>query len=194
VLHPNAPLSPEGRRRLCERVDAGRPISHVAAEAGVARQTLGKWHERWRFEGEQGLLDRSSRPASSPGKTPVQIEDRIEALRRAHKVGPLQLMGLLHAEGIELAASTIYRVLVRWGISRLRELDVSGEDLREPVHRYEWARPGDMIHVDVKKLGRILRRWGLAHAWARIASASGEPGQDDQRRSCRLRLSALSGG
>jgi transposase-like protein len=72
VLHPNAPLSPEGRRRLCVRVDAGRPISHVAPEAGVARQTLGKWHERWSVEGEQGLVDRSSRPVVSPNQTPVE--------------------------------------------------------------------------------------------------------------------------
>lgn len=155
MLHPNAPLSPEGRRRLCERVDQGRPISHVAAEAGVARQTLGKWHERWSVEGEQGLLDRSSRPATSPKQTPIEIEDRVEELRRSHKLGPVQLMGLLRAEGIELASSTIYRVLLRRGISRLRDLDVSGADLREPVNRYEWARPGDMVHVDVKKLGRI---------------------------------------
>jgi transposase InsO family protein len=174
VTHPNSPLTPDGRRRLCERVDAGRPVSHVAAEAGVARQTLAKWHERWRAEGDQGLLDRSSRPASSPNQTPAQIEDRVEALRREHKLGPIQLMGLLRAEGIELAASTIYRVLVRRGISRLRDLDVGGGDLREPVHRYEWARPGDMIHVDVKKLGRIphgggWRTHGRASAQHRAA-------------------------
>jgi transposase InsO family protein len=160
VLHPNAPLSPEGRRRLCERVDAGRRISHVAAEAGVARQTLGKWYERWSAEGEQGLFDRSSRPACSPNQTPTQIEDRIEAARRSHKLGPVQLAGVLAEEGIILPASTIYRVLVRRGISRLRDLDISGADLREPVHRYEWARPGDMIHIDVKKLGRIPQGGG----------------------------------
>ncbi len=155
MTHPNAPMTPEGRRRLCERVDVGRPISHVAAEAGVARQTLGKWHERWVAEGEAGLLDRSSRPGSSPNQTPVQIEDRVEALRRFEKLGPVQLMGLLREEGIELVPSTIYRILLRRGISRLRDLDVSGQDLREPVHRYEWARAGDMVHIDVKKLGRI---------------------------------------
>lgn len=155
MSHPNAPLTPEGRRRLCERVDGGRPISHVAAEAGISRQALGKWHERWVVEGEEGLRDRSSRPGSSPNQTPVKIEDRVEALRRSEKLGPVQLMGLLRAEGIELAPSTIYRVLVRRGISRLRDLDVGGTDLREPLIRYEWARPGDMVHVDVKKLGRI---------------------------------------
>jgi transposase InsO family protein len=156
VTHPNAPLTPEGRRRLCERVDAGRPICHVAAEAGIARQTLGKWHSRWRADGEDGLLDRSSTPASSPHQTPVEVEDLIEKVRRDRKVGPVQLVGILADEhGIEVPAATIYRVLVRRGISRLRDLDVSGEDLREPVRRYEWARPGDLVHVDVKKIGRI---------------------------------------
>lgn len=155
MTHPNAPLAPEGRRRLCERVDAGRPICHVAAEAGIARQTLGKWYARWQESGEAGLEDRSSRPAGSPRKTPIDVEERIVALRREHKVGPVQLVGWLAAEGIHMPASTIYRVLVRHGVSRLRDIDPSGEDLREPVVRYEWAKPGDMIHVDVKKIGRI---------------------------------------
>ena len=155
MSHSNAPLTPEGRRRLCERVDAGRPVSHVAAEAGLARQTLGKWYERWVTEGDDGLQDRSSRPAFCPNQTPIEIEHRVEDLRRERKLGPIQLAGLLADEGIRLPASTVYRILVRRGISRLRDLDVCGEDLREPIHRYEWARPGDMIHVDVKKLGRI---------------------------------------
>ena len=155
MTHGNAPLTPEGRRRLCLRIDAGRPISHVAAEAGVGRNTLGKWYERWISEGEEGLADRSSRPARSPNRTPIQIEDRVETLRRERKLGPIQLSGLLGEEGICVPPSTLYRILVRRGISRLRDIDVSGQDLREPVRRYEWARPGDMIHVDVKKLGRI---------------------------------------
>lgn len=155
MVHRNAPLAPEGRRRLCERVDAGRPICHVAAEAGIARQTLGKWYARWLEAGEDGLLDRSSRPDHSPGRTPVEVEDRVVALRRERKVGPVQLVGLLVAEGIVLAASTVHQILVRRGISRLRDLDTSGADLREPIVRYEWDRPGDLIHVDVKKFGRI---------------------------------------
>jgi transposase InsO family protein len=156
MFHPNAPLTSEGRRRLCERVDAGRPICHVAAEAGIARQTLGKWYARWVEDGEDGLLDRSSRPVSSPQQTPLEVEDLIEKLRRARKVGPVQLSGILAEEHqLRVPASTIHRVLVRRGISRLRDVDVSGEDLREPVRRYEWARPGDLVHVDVKKIGRI---------------------------------------
>lgn len=156
MSHPNAPLTPEGRRRLCERVDAGRPICHVAVEAGIARQTLGRWYARWCESGGDGLEDRSSRPLNSPRQTPAAVEDLIEDLRRNRKVGPVQLAGLLTDEHqIAVPASTIHRVLVRRGISRLRDLDVSGEDLREPVIRYEWARPGDLVHVDVKKIGRI---------------------------------------
>jgi len=156
MSHPNAPLTPEGRRRLCERVDAGRPICHVAAEAGIARQTLGKWHARWREEGEAGLLDRTCRPGWSPHQTPVEVEDLIEQVRRVRKVGPVQLAGILADEHqVKVPSSTISRVLERRGISRLRDLDVSGQDLREPVRRYEWAHPGDLVHVDVKKIGRI---------------------------------------
>jgi transposase InsO family protein len=156
MSHANAPLTPEGRRRLCERVDVGRKICHVAAEAGIARQTLGRWHARWRAEGEDGLVDRSSRPGWSPHQTPPEVEDLIEQVRRDRKVGPVQLAGILADEhGLQVPSSTIYRVLVRRGISRLRDLDVSGEDLREPVVRYEWARPGDLVHADVKKIGRI---------------------------------------
>lgn len=155
MVHPNAPLTVEGRRRVCKRVDDGRPICHVAAEAGIARQTLGRWYARWQIEGEDGLQDRSSRTLESPNQTDADTEARVCALRREHKVGPVQLAGKLADESIVLPASTIYRILVRHGISRLRDLDVSGEDLREPVHRYEWDRPGDMIHVDVKKIGRI---------------------------------------
>lgn len=155
MSHRNAPLTPEGRRRLCQRVDADRPICHVAAEAGIARQTLGRWYARWCEEGEAGLEDRSSRPHRSPNQTDPDVEARVVALRREHKVGPAQLVGLLAEEGLQLPASTIYRILVRHGISRLRDLDVTGEDLREPVVRYEWAKPGDMVHVDVKKIGRI---------------------------------------
>lgn len=155
MTHRNAPLTPEGRRRACLEVDRGRPICHVAAEFRIARQTLGKWHARWVAEGEVGLEDRSSRPCSSPRQTPVEVEDLIEKLRREHKVGPVQLAGKLRAHGHEVPISTIHRVLARRGINRLRDIAPDGEDLREPVRRYEWARPGDMVHVDVKKVGRI---------------------------------------
>lgn len=155
MSHRNAPLTPEGRRRLCERVDAGRPIAHVAAEAGIARKTLGYWYARWVEEGDAGLVDRSSRPHRSPHQTPPEVEARVCQLRRELKVGPVQLAGRLAEEGITVPASTIHRILARHAISRLRDLDVDGQDLREPIRRYEYAYPGGMIHVDVKKLGRI---------------------------------------
>ena len=81
MSHRNAPLTPEGRRRLCQRVDGGRPICHVAAEAGIARQTLAKWHSRWEVDGEDGLRDRSSRPACSPNQVDTQVEDVVCYLR-----------------------------------------------------------------------------------------------------------------
>jgi transposase InsO family protein len=155
MSHRNAPLTPEGRRRLCLRVQAGRPISHVAAEARVARQRLGIWYARWLEEGDAGLEDRSSRPHHSPNQTAPEIEARVCRLRRELKVGPVQLCGRLAEEGLRVPVSTIYRILARHGISRLRDLDVTGQDLREPVVRYEYDDPGGLIHLDVKKLGRI---------------------------------------
>ena len=131
VVHRNAPLTPEGRRRLCQRVDTGRPICHVAAEAGVARQTLAKWHARWLQDGEDGLQDRSSRPCRSPNQTDPQVEDLVEWLRRGMKLGPVMLVAELAEFGYTLAASTIHRILLRRGISRLRDLDVTGEDMRQ---------------------------------------------------------------
>lgn len=163
MSHANAPLTVEGRRRLCLRVDAGRAICHVAAEAGIARQTLGKWYSRWCEFGEVGLIDRTSAPGSHPNRTPTEVEDLVEKARRAYKVGPAQLIARLRDDhGLTLPESTIYAILKRRGISRLRDLDVSGEDLREAVKRYEWTHPGDMIHVDVKKIGRIP----LGGGWA----------------------------
>jgi len=155
MFYRNAPLTPQGRRRLCDRVDAGRPICHVAAEAGVARQTLGKWYARWREHGELGLQDRPCRPYRSPNQTDPQVEDLICWLRRGMKLGPVMLVAELATFDITASASTIHRVLVRRGISRLRDLDITGEQLREPAHRYEHPVPGHMIHIDVKKIGRI---------------------------------------
>lgn len=83
--HPNAPLTPAGRRRLCERVDQGRPIAHVAAEAGISRRCLAKWYARWQADGEAGLADRSSTPTTSPDRTAPVVEDLVEQLRRETK-------------------------------------------------------------------------------------------------------------
>jgi transposase InsO family protein len=154
--HPNAPLTPAGRRRLCKRVDAGRPISHVAAEAGISRRCLAKWYARYRTDGEDGLHDRSSRPDASPTRTADDVADLVEALRRQSKYGAARLAAdLARLHGVAIAPSTVHRILVRRGISNLRDLDPpTGLQMREVV-RYEHEHLGDMIHVDIKKLGRI---------------------------------------
>lgn len=153
--HKNSPLTPEGRKRLCERIGSGRPIAHVAAEMGVSRAVAAKWFQRWLVDGDDGLLDRSSRPHVSPGSTRQAVVDRILQLRRDTKWGPNRISAHLRNEGITISAATVHRVLGRHGIARLSDIDpVSGTVMRQ-VNRYEHAAPGDMVHVDVKKLGKI---------------------------------------
>jgi transposase InsO family protein len=146
-MHANAKLTPAGRRLLVERIASGRPAAHVAAEMGVARNTAYKWWHRWQSEGEAGLHDRSSRPHRCPRRVPAERERRIAQLRRRQKLGPARI-----AWRLGMAASTVYRVLCRLGLNRLAWLDrPSGEVIR----RYEHPHPGDLVHVDIKKLGRI---------------------------------------
>jgi transposase InsO family protein len=119
---------------------------------GVSRQCAHKWWRRWLEEGEPGLLDRPCRPHRSPHRTPARVERQIEQLRRQEKLGPIRI-----GERLAMAASTVYRVLCRLGLRRLAWLDrPSGRVVR----RYEHAAPGDLVHVDVKKLGRIPRGGG----------------------------------
>lgn len=146
-MHANAKLTPAGRRLLVGRIASGRPIAHVAAEMGVARQTATRWWKRWLSEGAAGLEDRSSRPHHSPRRVAVQRERSIERLRRREKLGPARIGARLG-----LPASTVYRVLRRLGLHRLSWLD---RPTGTVVRRYEHARPGDLLHMDVKKLGRI---------------------------------------
>jgi transposase len=156
VAHQNAPLTPAGRRRLCERVDSGRPIAHVAAEAGISRKCLAKWYARWQADGPVGLLDRTSAPEHSPGRTAADVEDLVEKLRRETKFGAARLAAVLEQQhGVTLAPVTVHRIMVRRGISRVTDIDPpTGEQMRA-VLRFEHEAPGSMIHVDIKKLGRI---------------------------------------
>jgi hypothetical protein len=147
VFHRSARLTVHGRRLLVERVRTGRPVAHVAAEMGISRVTAHKWMRRWRAEGEQGLHDRSSRPRTTPHRTAGAIEARVCRLRQDRKLGPARIGPILG-----LPASTVHRVLVRHGLNRLAWLDRSTGQL---IRRYERDRPGELIHVDVKKLGRI---------------------------------------
>lgn len=146
-MHANAALTPTGRRILCERIDAGRPVAHVANEMGVSRPTAYKWWHRYCQGGEEALVDRRSVPQSTPNRLSQRRERRIIGLRVNHRWGPARIAGHLG-----LHSSTVWRVLSRYGISRLRHLDPpSGRAIR----RYERERPGELAHMDIKKFGKI---------------------------------------
>jgi len=144
-LHANAALTVRQRQRLCGLVAAGVTISAAALIVGCSRQTASKWVNRGR-RGE-GLADRSSRPRRSPRLTPTAVEEAILRARDQLQEGP-HVIGW--ARGI--AASTVHAVLRRHGRSRL-----VARPAAEEVIRYEYAEPGGLIHVDIKKLGRILK-------------------------------------
>ena len=147
--HANARLSPIGRRLLIDRIERdGWTVQQAAESAGVSERTARKWLARWRSEGEVGLLDRSSRPKLVANKTSVETEQLIVALRRLRFTAP-QLSELL---GLPL--STISAVCKRLGMGKLGRLGL------EPAQRYQRERPGELIHIDVKKLGRIERGAG----------------------------------
>jgi len=151
-VHANAPLTERGRMILVERIAAGRPVAHVAAEMGVSRKTAGKWWARYLEEGEAGLVDRSSRPRRCPHQTPARLERRIVELRRRRKLGPARIAPI-----VGVPPSTVHRVLVRHGLNRLSWMDrPSGQIIR----RIHTDRPGQLVHVDVKKLGRIPKGGG----------------------------------
>ncbi|ATZ22159.1 Integrase core domain protein [Streptomyces lavendulae subsp. lavendulae] len=147
MSHRNARLTVFGRRLLVERVASGRPVAHVAAEMGISRATAHKWVRRWRDNGPAGLHDRSSRPRTTPHRTSAEVEARVCDLRRARKLGPARIGPVLG-----LPASTVHRILTRHGLNRLSFMDRPTGTL---IRRYEREKPGELIHVDVKKLGRI---------------------------------------
>ena len=142
--HPNAALTPRGRARVFEAVEAGMTVSAACLASGVSRRFYYRWLPRWRAEGQAGLTDRSSRPRSSPQRLPVIDEARIVALRRSLGWGADRL-----GVWLGLPASTCHRVLRRHGlVTRTRTV--------EPANRYEHEHPGDLLHLDTKKLGRIV--------------------------------------
>ncbi len=151
--HANAPLTPAGRRRLVERCRT-RPVAHVAAEAGISRACLTKWKRRFEELGEVGLADRSSAPHRSPTQTPDEVVDLIESWRRERKWTARQIHRELSAHGHQVSITTIGRWFVRLGINRRRDLDPDGSSNRV-VGKITARFPGHMIHLDVKKVGRI---------------------------------------
>ncbi|MFW6723741.1 helix-turn-helix domain-containing protein [Streptomyces sp. MAR4 CNY-716] len=129
MTHHNAPLSPEGRRRLVQRCRT-RPIAHVAAEMGISRACASKWVNRYRQHGELGLPDRSATPRRQPTATRQDVVVRIEALRRTEKWSASRIAFELQADGISLSRRTVSRHLLALGLNRRRFIDPSGDTNR----------------------------------------------------------------
>jgi transposase InsO family protein len=143
-MHANARLSLKGRELLVDRVEnAGWSLMSAAEAAGISDRTARKWIARHRGEGHEGLLDRSSAPVCVANRTDERRVEVIAALRR------LRMTGAEIAECLDMALSTVSGILTRIGLGKLGRLGL------EPAQRYERARPGELIHIDVKKLGRI---------------------------------------
>ncbi len=191
MTHANAPLTIEGRRRLVERCRA-RPIAHVAAEAGVPRACLSKWKSRYDTHGEAGLRDRPSVPRSTPTQIPPDVVERIEQLRRDNKWSTRRITLELASQGVRISEHTVSRWLARLGINQRRFLDPDDSTSRRPkriVARY----PGHLVHLDVKKVGRIPDGggWRVAGPRSRLRAGQGRTARKDRWRQGRVRLPAL---
>jgi transposase InsO family protein len=159
-LHANARTCPRSRRLAVERVEReGWTLAAAAAAAGVSVRTVSKWRRRYREEGEAGLVDRCSAPASVPSRTGEARVAMIAALRR------LRMSGAEIAETLGMPLSTVSGILARIGLGKLWRLEPL-----EPPNRYEKTRPGELVHVDVKKLGRIGRPGHRVHGDRRSRS------------------------
>ena len=143
-IHQNARLVPKMRGLLARKILEGQPVRAVALEFHVTEKTARKWLKRYKAEGEAGMEDRSSRPLSSPSKTSVALKDKVAQLRRQRSNG-IQI-----AQLTRLSRSTVFRILGRLGINRLGMLDTA-----PPAERYEHDAPRDLLHLDIKRLGRF---------------------------------------
>jgi transposase InsO family protein len=147
--HPNAPLTPEGRRRMVRCVvDGGWSVAATAGRFQVDAKTVRKWRDRFLTEGDVGLRDRSSRPRRSPNRTPRQVRRRVLKIRRKRRWGAAHI-----AFEVGLAASTVQSILNQAGVGRLDRGD-RATNTRPPL-RYQRDLPGELIHVDIKKLAGI---------------------------------------
>ena len=154
VSHRNARTTFHGRLLMVQRYQAGWPKAHIAAAMGVSRKCVHTWISRFETDGQAGLVDRSCRPHTMPTRTPQALENQIVAWRRRHRCGPDEI-----GTKLGVCARTVSRVLHRRGVPYLRECDpMTGALIRSSKStavRYERARPGELVHMDVKKLGRI---------------------------------------
>ena len=148
ATHFNAALTPRARLRLARLiVDHGWTPARAAERYDVSWKTATKWADRYRVEGEAGMFDRSSAPHRQPNRTPQPMVRKIVHLRWKQRLGPIEI-----GDRLNMPASTVHAVLVRCRLNRLTHVDRA---TGEPIRRYEHEHPGDMIHVDVKKLGKV---------------------------------------
>lgn len=154
VSHGSARLTVHGRRLIVQRHQAGWKQAHIAAAMGVSRKCVKTWIDRYADEGETGLITRSSRPHTMPTKTSDEVEQKVLTARAEHRAGP-DVLG----PKVGVPARTVSRILRRHGVAYLRECDpMTGEVIRsskQTAVRYERDRPGELVHMDVKKIGRI---------------------------------------
>jgi hypothetical protein len=148
VLHANAALTPRARLQLARLIVEDQwPVSLAAARFQVSWKTAKRWADRYRAEGPAGMSDRSSAPHRQPNRTPAPVVRTIVHLRWKQRLGPVEI-----ADRLAMASSTVHAVLTRCRINRLSHIDRA---TGEPIRRYEHPAPGDLIHVDVKKLGKV---------------------------------------
>jgi len=145
-IHKNARLTPHGRERLAKLILSGQTPEAASQAAGVCPRTGRKWRDRFKQEGPAGLGDRSSRPHRLRKPTPPEVIERIESLRRQ------RMPGKEIATTVGVSPATVSRVLKRLGLSKLSALEPA-----EPPRRYEREHPGELIHIDIKKLGKFKR-------------------------------------
>jgi transposase InsO family protein len=151
-MHRNAPLTPEGRLRLCRLIEDGWTVASAAESFRISRQTAHKWWRRYQEAGEAGLVDRSSRPRRCPTKTPAKVERQVVELRRRHQVSAARL-----APRAGIPASTLHVIWARHGVSRLSDLERRTGRL---IRRIVTTRPGELVHLDVKKQAKIPKGGG----------------------------------
>ena len=173
MSHGSARLTVHGRRLIIQRHQAGWPQAHIAAAMGVSRKCVKTWIDRHAAEGDAGLATRSSRPHTMPTRTSDEIEQRVLAARANERTGP-DVLGPM----VGVPARTVSRILRRHNVPYLRECDpITGEVIRsskQTAVRYERDRPGELVHMDVKKLGRIPDGGG----WRAHGRASGSIQRD----------------
>jgi transposase InsO family protein len=178
VSHRNAPLSETGRLRLARCVvEEGWPLRRAAERFQVAVTTAARWAGRYLELGGAGMVDRSSRPHHSPNRTPTRTERRIIKVRVLRRWGPARIGYLL---GVH--PSTVHRVLTRYGLAKLRWLD---RPTGRVIRRIESAQPGDLVHVDVKKLGKIPAGGGWRMLGRTVGNRNSQADKSSGRHSTR---------